>query len=131
MLKAKPDCCEECAMGAPIYIPCNKPATVIVKTRDATPYRMCEHCADHNVRNRGAKIIGPYQPASTRVKLDDLKPGDVITLDSGFTCHEAGNAQVESDTDGAYFICANGRHYLDGQEGADGYLVGITKAGAN
>lgn len=65
MLKAQPDCCEECALGmGNAYIPCNKPATVIVDTGRKTegPYRMCDMCADHSVKNRGMKIIGVYKP---------------------------------------------------------------------
>ena len=61
-LKARAGCCEE-ASGASRdhYIPCNRPAKVIVKTRDPEPYRMCEMCAEHNVANRGAEITGPYE----------------------------------------------------------------------
>lgn len=35
----------------------------MVKNRDPNPYRMCEPCAEHNVRNRGAQIIGAVQMA--------------------------------------------------------------------
>lgn len=65
MIKAKPDCCEEAAMGMSFggYIPCNRPATVIVgwpKRPGEQNLRMCAMCADHNTHNRGAEIIGPY-----------------------------------------------------------------------
>lgn len=61
-LKAKRDCCEEASpMSHNFYIPCNRPATRIVKTRDPSAYRMCEACADHNIRNRGAQLVGAYQ----------------------------------------------------------------------
>jgi hypothetical protein len=61
-LKAEPGCCEECAMGAPFYIPCGKPAMHMVgwPYRREGPYRMCRDCAFHNIKNRGATIIGPY-----------------------------------------------------------------------
>lgn len=50
--------CEEASMMASsFYVPCGKPAVALVKNRDPKPYFMCEGCADHNVRNRGAKII--------------------------------------------------------------------------
>ena len=50
--------CEEASMlSVRMYIPCGKPATFLVKNRDPKPYFMCEACADHNVRNRGAKIL--------------------------------------------------------------------------
>lgn len=61
--EAKPGGCEEASpMSHQFYIPCNQPATRMVKTRDPNPYRMCDMCADHNVRNRGAKDIGPFVP---------------------------------------------------------------------
>jgi hypothetical protein len=43
------------------YIPCNRPATRIIKTSDTTPYRMCDMCAEHNVTNRGAIDLGPFE----------------------------------------------------------------------
>jgi len=62
MLKASEHCCEEASpLSGSAYIPCNAPAVFMVKNRDPQPYRMCQACADHNVRNRGAKIIGPYK----------------------------------------------------------------------
>lgn len=39
------------------YIPCGAPAVFVVKNRDPDPYFMCEMCADHNVRNRGARYV--------------------------------------------------------------------------
>ena len=50
--------CEEASMlSAAFYVPCGRPAVVLVKNRDPKPYFMCGMCADHNVRNRGAKIV--------------------------------------------------------------------------
>lgn len=72
-LKAKPHCCEEASpMSHAFYIPCDKPAAFMVKNRDPIPYRMCEACADHNVRNRGAKVIGPYEAAPTIEPTDQF-----------------------------------------------------------
>ena len=59
MIEAKKHCCEECVMGMPMYIPCNKPATKIIAA-DGTTYRMCDACADHSVNNRGLELIGTY-----------------------------------------------------------------------
>jgi hypothetical protein len=62
-LKAKAGCCEEASVAShSFYIPCNKPAITMVgwPARKEGPYRMCEMCADHNTRNRGAVILGPY-----------------------------------------------------------------------
>ena len=63
-LKAKPDCCEEASMFSHhFYIPCNQPAAYVIgwKGRSDTPIRMCEMCADHNVRNRGGELIRAYE----------------------------------------------------------------------
>ena len=61
---ADPGCCEEAALISTFcYIPCNKTAISIVgwKGRPDNPIRMCAMCTDHNVRNRGGEIIGPYK----------------------------------------------------------------------
>ena len=50
--------CEEASSHSVIaYVPCGKPAVALVKNRDPKPYLMCEMCADHNVKNRGATIV--------------------------------------------------------------------------
>lgn len=68
-------------------------------------------------------------------KLSDLTSGSKITLDSGFTCHEAGPAIVSSldsatASTNLYFHCsckaAGYKHMLDGQlDGDEDYLIGI------
>lgn len=59
-LKAGPGRCEEASPRShSFYIPCDRIAYWMVKTRDPKPYRMCAACADHNVKNRGAEIVGP------------------------------------------------------------------------
>lgn len=65
MITAKPHCCEEAAMGmGDAYIPCNKPATKIVRPKSDTEpdLRMCDGCADHSVRNRGMTLVNDYFP---------------------------------------------------------------------
>lgn len=67
-LRAKDGCCEEASpLSHNFYIPCNKPATKIVDVNrrgsSEGPYRMCDACADHSVRNRGMKVLGPYPPS--------------------------------------------------------------------
>lgn len=63
------------------------------------------------------------------MKLTDLKPGDTIRLDGGFTCHAGGEAVVKSDDTGnLYFDCDDGQHLLDGQIGPDGELIGVDPA---
>ncbi|MCK5639716.1 MAG: hypothetical protein KAJ19_02925 [Gammaproteobacteria bacterium] len=57
--KAKPGCCEEASLFAPagVYMPCDKPATKMVGWKNEGPYRMCDMCADHNIKNRNATTI--------------------------------------------------------------------------
>lgn len=59
------------------------------------------------------------------MKLSDIKPGDTVKLDGGFTCHDGGLALVHEDSRGLFVFCRDGRHYLDGQEDACGNLVGV------
>ena len=62
-------------------------------------------------------------------KLDDIKAGDWLKADRGFTClKEDQVVLVHADEDGLFVPCADGRHYLDGQAGADGECVGLTRA---
>ena len=59
-LKAAAGRCEEAStLSGEKYIPCNAPATVLVKHKGRTegPYRMCPECASHNVHNRNAEIV--------------------------------------------------------------------------
>lgn len=63
------------------------------------------------------------------MKLDEVKEGDTIIADGGFTCMKAGPRKVLSDEHGLFVECAEGKHYLDGQEDEEGAdLVGLTKA---
>jgi hypothetical protein len=62
-LKAGPDGCEEASLhSAERYIPCNAPARHIVgwRGRSDAPIRMCDMCADHNVKNRGGYVVNTY-----------------------------------------------------------------------
>lgn len=61
-----------------------------------------------------------------RIKLSDLKAGDHIVV-VGFDCMEGKREVFECSVGQLYLICKSGRHYLDGQVDADGYLVGIHK----
>ena len=60
-LEAKKGCCEEASFQPPIpgvYFPCNEPAVCRVYHENGNvTYRMCEACADHNVKNRGGKRL--------------------------------------------------------------------------
>lgn len=59
-LEAKDGCCQEAALTSrEFYIPCNQPATHIVRWigRREPAIRMCEMCTFHNVKNRGGEIV--------------------------------------------------------------------------
>lgn len=60
-------------------------------------------------------------------KLSELRVGEPIELDEGFTCTKSGRARVREDETGLHFICAEGKHYLDGQCDGDGYCIGVSK----
>lgn len=60
----KPPECEEASIHSrETYIPCAAPATrFILSERGAKVYAMCQTCAYHNVRNRGAEDVGTVKP---------------------------------------------------------------------
>lgn len=61
------------------------------------------------------------------MKLSDLKAGDIVYTDDGFTCMKEGQHVVQGDADGLFLKCADGQHYLEGQEDDEtGELVGIS-----
>lgn len=61
------------------------------------------------------------------MKLDEIKSGDTIVTDGGFTCMGAGPKTVEADGDGLFVRCNDGKHYLAGQEDEEGAdLVGLS-----
>ncbi len=66
-------------------------------------------------------------------KVSEVKAGDLLVTDNGFTCIKAGKqVKVEQAEDGLYFKCAHGRHYLSGQiddlEGmSEEHYIGLTK----
>lgn len=65
MIEAKPNGCQESNMIIPT-LPCNAPAIRMIGWVDRSgevregPYRMCAMCADHSLRNRGAKDLGEF-----------------------------------------------------------------------
>lgn len=61
------------------------------------------------------------------MKLNDLKAGDAVAIDEGFTCMYAGIRIVQQDANGDLFIyCAWGRHYFDSQKDETKELIGIS-----
>lgn len=66
---------------------------------------------------------------NNRLKIADLKAGDTVYIDNGFTCMDAGPKTVNFDEYGEPFLsCDMGGHWLDCQEDEAGYLVGIRSA---
>lgn len=67
-------------------------------------------------------------------KLSDVKEGDVLITDGGFTCMGGGERKVvrrdQSRPDGMqlYLDCREGGHYLDGQADDGEHLVGLYRA---
>jgi hypothetical protein len=69
------------------------------------------------------------QQRTTPVKLRDVRPGDKLIADHGFTCIRTGAlVDVAADDKGALYVpCKRGRHYLDGQvDGPEGNLLGLS-----
>lgn len=76
-------------------------------------------------------------------KLSEVKPGDILIADGGFTCiPEGARLTVREDSDGLYVPCAGddadsghpiigGQHYLEGQADDGEHLVGFYKADGN
>lgn len=64
-------------------------------------------------------------------KLSELKAGDKIELDAGFSCHGAGVVEIKQNTLGTlYFECEDGNHRLDGQADDGEHLIGIYRVEA-
>lgn len=58
------------------------------------------------------------------VRREDLKVGDIVVVDAGFSCMDAGSEHVVWEDDGDLFIyCREGKHFL-----GNGTLSGIRKA---
>lgn len=60
-----------------------------------------------------------------KVGLEELKPGKTLMVGDGFTCMNPGKYRVKIDKKGLYIRCIKGKHYLDGQVGSDGKLIGM------
>jgi hypothetical protein len=63
------------------------------------------------------------------VLFSNVKPGDRLVPDDGFTCMEAGvsrTVHVDEDND-LYVNCSEGKHFLDLQLNDQEELVGFEK----
>jgi len=63
------------------------------------------------------------------MRISDIAQGDRVLTDAGFTCMVANEHTVEVDERGPFVRCDHGKHYLEGQIGDDGELIGITTSG--
>lgn len=73
-----------------------------------------------------SRTEGYLKEVDMRMRYQDLEVGSVIDVDAGFDCVRPGAHVVQKSEDGALYIsCTHGKHFLDGQIGGDGYLVGI------
>lgn len=69
------------------YMPCGAPSTkAIYHKRDDTTYRMCEACADHNVRNRAGELVLPEKQYCKICKRELNNPHDPTSKDCGGDC---------------------------------------------
>lgn len=66
-------------------------------------------------------------------KLSEVKAGDILETDEGFTCVPKGTHLVMKHPQLGYFInCTKGQHYIDGQADDGETLIGmyhVTKNG--
>jgi hypothetical protein len=64
------------------------------------------------------------------MKYADLKPGDELIADGGFTCLKENQlVKVLSNRNRELVVmCADGEHSLDGQQDDDGNLIGFVRA---
>lgn len=58
-------------------------------------------------------------------KLSEVKAGDTIVADGGFTCMEPGPKIVRQAKHGLCINCVDGDHYLSGQADDGEHLVGL------
>jgi hypothetical protein len=75
---------------------------------------------------------GPMKDLQDReyAKLNDLKAGEIVEIDGGFECRREGKVVLMEDEGRLFFLCDEGKHFLDGQlvdEETDDSLIGIYK----
>lgn len=61
-VKTTPPCEEVLGLFDGKAINCGKPSTQIIRFTNEGPYRMCNECSWHSVKNRGATVIGDINP---------------------------------------------------------------------
>jgi hypothetical protein len=58
-------------------------------------------------------------------RYSQLKKGDKVEVDRGFTCMKASIKVVRESKHGLYVTCDEGTHYLAGQLTQEDYLIGV------
>ena len=60
-------------------------------------------------------------------KMWSIRLGDRLLTYGGFTCVPVNTVvTVEQDEQGLFFLCADGRHYLESQRDQNGECLGLT-----
>ena len=60
-------------------------------------------------------------------KLFAIREGDYMRTFDGFSCLPGGTTvEIFRDSQGLYFTCADGKHYLQSQVDKKGYCLGLT-----
>jgi hypothetical protein len=144
-------------MPEPIYSPAECLAA-LVKLHDRDAAFMAANASDiaQDTIEEFAEALYDNARASLRsVSFEDLpsamlrevNEGDVLVIDSGFTCRGPGAVKIERDDHGLYFACCaadeevheqgtdaqvepaklTDKHYLDGQETDTGALAGMAR----
>lgn len=57
--------------------------------------------------------------------IKEIKAGDIVEADAGFTCLSQGRHLVQSSDSGLFISCSNGKHFIDGQVDDDGTVIGL------
>jgi len=78
-------------------------------------------------RSRAGSHCSREGEVCKKLYLKDLKAGHRVQADAGFTCIVPDAILDVKATDGGalFVVCADGKHFLEGQEEEDGSLVGF------
>lgn len=87
--------CEESNLHFPA-LPCNKPATTMIAwpERGEGPYRMCSECANHSIKNRGARSAGTYDGPPPEAMGDEPEKTETGEIENALQPSEKTLAEV-------------------------------------
>ena len=72
----------------------------------------------------------PSNERTEPATIENVRPGDILIADGGFTCIQPGARLTVQRCDRLlelYVPCADGKHFIDGQLDEDGRFVGFQK----